>query len=101
MPRFEPEKGTFRNPEPSSLNYNEKVQLFYFKDLRHMERIGRLNKGHVDLRKRFLEYYGPGGEMASGKICFWVETAVLKADEVECEYIGCVEGTGFMGTTKC
>jgi hypothetical protein len=98
---FEPEKGTFRNSEPRALNYNKKVQLFYFKDLRHMERIGRLNKGHVDLRKRFLESYGPEGAMAGGNICLWVETTVLKADEVECEYIGCAEGTGFMRTMEC
>jgi hypothetical protein len=94
---YEPEQGTFRSSEPHALNYNKKVQLFYFHDLRQMERIGRVNKGHVDLRKRFLESYGPGGEMAGGKICLWVETTVLKADEVECEYIGCVDGTGLMG----
>lgn len=96
---YEPESGTFRDSEPSALNYNKKVQLFYFKDLGHMERVGRLHKGHADLRRRFLEAYGPGGDMDGGKICLWVETSVLKADEFECEYVGCAEGTGFM--TDC
>ncbi|KAJ5960796.1 heme-containing dehydratase [Penicillium vulpinum] len=98
---YEPGSGTFCDSEPralSALQYNKKVQLFYFKDLSYMERIGRLNKGHVDMRKRFLESYGSEGEMKDGKICLWVETVVLKADEVECEYIGCAEGTGFMPT---
>ncbi|KAJ5349014.1 heme-containing dehydratase [Penicillium brevicompactum] len=93
---YEPESGTFRESEPRAMNYNKKVQLFFFRDLGHMERIGRLHKGHADLRRRFLESYGPGGAMENGKICLWVETSVLKADEVECEYVGCVQGTGFM-----
>lgn len=93
---YEPESGTFRKSEPRALDYNKKVQLFFFKDLSHMERIGRLHKGHADLRKRFLESYGPGGAMENGNICLWVETSILKADEIECEYVGCVQGTGFM-----
>ncbi|KAJ5131802.1 heme-containing dehydratase [Penicillium atrosanguineum] len=64
---YEPESGVFREKEPQALNYNKKVQLFYFKDLQHMEKIGRQNKGHVDLRKRFLEAYGPDGQMMTGK----------------------------------
>lgn len=97
---YQPESGVFRNSEPQPLNYNKKVQLFYFRDLRHMEEVGRLHKGHADLRKRFLEAYRPGGPMRAGKICLWVETTVLKADEMECEYVGCEEGTGFMGSAS-
>lgn len=85
---YEPGSGTFWGSEHralNALNYNKKVHLFYFKDLGYMERIGCLNKGHVDPRKRFLESYGPGGEMNEGKISLLVETVVLKADEVDCE----------------
>ncbi|KAF3389340.1 hypothetical protein F1880_003348 [Penicillium rolfsii] len=93
---FDPESGMFRESEFPALDYNKKVQLFYFKDLRHMENIGRRNKGHVDLRHRFMRAYGPGGEMSSGKVCLWVETTVVKGNEIECEYVGCLEGTGWM-----
>ncbi|KAJ6013236.1 heme-containing dehydratase [Penicillium herquei] len=93
-----PESGIFRESDSdlAALNYNKKVQLFYFKDLRHLERIGRSNKGHVDLRHRFMRAYGPGREMDSGKICLWVETTVIKGNEIECEYVGCFEGTGWL-----
>lgn len=61
-----------------------------------MEEIGRQNKGHVDLRKRFLEAYGPDGQIMTGKISLRVETAVLKSCEMDCEYVGCAEGTGLL-----
>ncbi|KAJ5491864.1 heme-containing dehydratase [Penicillium expansum] len=93
---YDPESGLFREGEPKALSYNKKVQLFYFQDLREMEKIGRQNKGHVDLRKRFLEAYGPEGEMVSGRISLRVETTILKSCEMDCEYVGCAEGTGFM-----
>lgn len=44
---FDTESGAFGNSPISALNYNKKIQLFYFKDMRHMERIGRSNKGHA------------------------------------------------------
>ncbi|KAJ5097187.1 hypothetical protein N7456_007908 [Penicillium angulare] len=91
------DSGVFRDSTPKALNYNKKVQLFYFKDLRHMEKIGRSNKEHVELRSRFMGAYGPGGVLSStGKIVLWVETTVLKNGEIECEYVGCEEGTGWM-----
>ncbi|KAJ5143955.1 heme-containing dehydratase [Penicillium bovifimosum] len=93
---YERDSGLFLEGEPQALRYNKKVQLFYFKDLRHFEKIGRQNKGHVDLRKRFLEAYGSDGHMMNGNLSLWVETTVLKADEMDCEYVGCVDGTGFM-----
>lgn len=79
---YAPESGVFRDSTPKALNYNTKAQLFYFKGLRHMERIGRSNKLHVELRKRFMEAYGPGGVMQSGKLVLWVETTVLKNGEI-------------------
>ncbi|KAJ5887139.1 heme-containing dehydratase [Penicillium tannophilum] len=93
---FDAESGAFGNSPISALNYNKKIQLFYFKDMRHMERIGRSNKGHAQLRDRFLAAYGPGGDMSAGKVGLWVETTVLKTGEMECEYVGCLEGTGWM-----
>ncbi|KAI9036621.1 uncharacterized protein KD926_001634 [Aspergillus affinis] len=69
-----------------SLNYNRKIQLFYFRDLEALERIGRQNLGHVKLRKTFLGAYGPGGEMFGvGNLGLWVETSVVKNGEMECE----------------
>ncbi|KAG0157747.1 hypothetical protein PDIDSM_4932 [Penicillium digitatum] len=93
---YDPEGGRFRDGEPNALGYNKKIQLFYFQDLGQMEKIGRLNKGHVELRKKIFESYGPGGEMMAGKIMLQVETTVLKSGEIDCEYVGCAEGTGFM-----
>lgn len=91
------DSGLYRNDTVSALNYNKKVQLFWFLDHRHMEKIGRSNKGHVALRHSFIQSYCPAGPMgADGKLLLWVETSVLKADEIEAEYIGAVEGTGFM-----
>lgn len=93
---YMPETGVFRDSVPKSLNYNKKIQLFYFKDLRHMERIAMQNKGHVKLRGDFLKDYGPGGDMFGGKLGIWVDSTVLKSSEIECEYVGCAEGTGWM-----
>ncbi|RDW87016.1 phenylacetaldoxime dehydratase family protein [Aspergillus mulundensis] len=98
---YDPSKGLYRSPkaQPPALNYNRKVQLFYFQDFEAMEKIGRENKGHIKLRREFLQSYGPGGAMGElpGKLCLWVEASLLKASEIEAEYVGCVEGTGFMG----
>lgn len=91
------DSGLYRNDKVSALNYNKKVQLFWFLDHRHMEKIGRSNKGHVALRNSFIQSYCPAGPMGvNGKLLLWVETSVLKADEIEAEYIGVLEGTGFM-----
>lgn len=89
--------GLYRNDTVSALNYNRKIQLFWFLDHHHMEKIGRANKGHVALRNSFIQSYCPAGPMGvNGKLLLWVETSVLKADEIEAEYVGAVEGTGFM-----
>lgn len=89
--------GVYRSAEPAALNFNRKIQLFYFLDLRYMEKIGRVNKGHVKLRKSFMQSYCPAGPMGSeGLLTLWVETSVLKGNEMEAEYVGCIEGTGFM-----
>ncbi|KAF7596049.1 hypothetical protein BBP40_003830 [Aspergillus hancockii] len=95
---YEAQSGKFRDSEPEALNYNRKIQLFYFLDMDCMERMGKMNCGHVGLRKEFLKAYGPNGEFAeSGGICLWVETSILGEGELECEYVGCLEGTGLMG----
>lgn len=94
---YVPESGKYRHSSPDALNYNRKVQLFYFLDHDCMERIGKTNKGHVNLRNNFLASYCPTGAMGQiAKLLLWVETSVVKSDEIECEYVGCLEGTGFM-----
>ncbi|KNG90828.1 hypothetical protein ANOM_000955 [Aspergillus nomiae NRRL 13137] len=95
---YDPRSGRFRDGEPEEFGYNRKVQLFYFLDMECMERMGRMSKVHVRLRKDFLRAYGPGGELAeTGGICLWVETSILKAGGLDCEYVGCWDGTGLMG----
>ncbi|KAL3467464.1 hem-containing dehydratase protein [Aspergillus heterothallicus] len=98
---YDPSSGVYRAPEaePRALDFNRKAQLFYFLDMEAMERIGRENAGHVKLRRKFLQDYGPGGDMGQlpAALCMWVEAIILKGNDVECEYVGCVEGTGLMG----
>ncbi|OOF96127.1 hypothetical protein ASPCADRAFT_5462 [Aspergillus carbonarius ITEM 5010] len=79
------------------LTLTRDIQLLYFLDLDHMEKLGRTNVAHVKLRKSFMEAYGPGGVMFPGGLKLWVETAVLRDGDFEAEYVGCVEGTGLMG----
>ncbi|EOD46993.1 putative aldoxime dehydratase protein [Neofusicoccum parvum UCRNP2] len=79
-----------------AFDFNRKVQILYFLDMSYMERIGKSTKTHVDLRRKFMQSYAPTGPMANGDLLLWVELAVLKAQDVEAEYIGCYEGTGFM-----
>ncbi|KAE8148340.1 hem-containing dehydratase protein [Aspergillus avenaceus] len=94
---FDPSQGRLADSGEEALGYNRKTELFWFLDMECMERLGRMNAGHVALRREFLKAYGPGGEMEGGRACLWVETSILPADGVECEYIGCVDGTGLMG----
>ncbi|OGM50701.1 hypothetical protein ABOM_000554 [Aspergillus bombycis] len=70
---YDPRSGKFRDAEPEAFSFNRKVQLFYFQDMEGMERMGRMSKVHVLLRKEFLKSYGPGGELAGarGFICGW------------------------------
>lgn len=79
-----------------ALDFNRKIEILYFLDLKYMEHIGRFDKGHVKLRKEFMETYGPGGAAAHGDLLLWVELGILKANTIEAEYIGCYEGTGFL-----
>ena len=98
---YDPDSGIFQTGQLESQNYHRKVQLFYFLDFGHMLKLGMKSRAHVSLRRRFLEAYGPGGEMSEkGQIQLWVETSVLKAGGVDCEYVGCMEGTGLQGLVK-
>ncbi|KAL2818371.1 heme-containing dehydratase protein [Aspergillus granulosus] len=98
---YDPSSGMYRaaDAELRALNFNRKVQLFYFLDMEAMERIARENAGHVKLRRNFLQDYGPEGVMGQlpPAICMWVEASILKGRDMECEYVGCLEGTGLMG----
>ncbi|KAK8190295.1 heme-containing dehydratase protein [Phyllosticta capitalensis] len=103
---YEPGSGRYRencsskeeDPRSSlaSLSYRRKVQIFWFLDHRHLEKIGRSNKGHSALRGNFIESYCPAGPMGNiGQLMLWVESSILKADEIDAEYVGCLDGTGF------
>ncbi|KAJ5767228.1 uncharacterized protein N7511_004844 [Penicillium nucicola] len=82
--------------KPKALTLNRRVQYFYFLDMSYMERIGRKYKTHVTLRRKFMEVYGPGGPMEGGKLILWVDLGILKGHNMEAEYVGCFEGTGFL-----
>ncbi|KXS97942.1 hypothetical protein AC578_3398 [Pseudocercospora eumusae] len=81
------------------LKHNRRLQIFYFQDLSFMERLGKKYQAHRDLRKAFSQAYGPDGPMFGGSLLLWVDLGVLKAGDIEAEYVGCYEGTGFMGFT--
>jgi hypothetical protein len=70
---------------------NEMNQFAYVLDLAHFERAGRSFEQHRKLRKNMMELMGP--DWAAHLM---VELAVLKASDLEAEYVGCVEGTGLM-----
>ncbi|RAK97868.1 phenylacetaldoxime dehydratase family protein [Aspergillus ibericus CBS 121593] len=88
---------TLEETKAYPLTLTRDIQLLYFLDLNHMEKLGRTHIGHVKLRKSFMEAYGPGGVMFPGGLKLWVETAVLREGDFEGVYVGCVEGTGLMG----
>ncbi|KAK8120817.1 heme-containing dehydratase protein [Apiospora kogelbergensis] len=77
------------------LDYIRQAQLLFWLDLSHMEHIGRWDKVHITLRRSFLDAYGPGGVMDGGDLLLWVDLGVLKSNEMDAEYVGCYEGTGF------
>lgn len=82
------------------LDYTRQVQLLFFLDISHMEHTGKHDATHVKLRSNFLKAYGPGGEMEGGDLLLWVDLGVLKADELDAEYVGCYDGTGFTAFDK-
>lgn len=86
--------------QQSKLNNSDAAetdQLAYFLDLAHFEASGRSFKSHVQLRKTVMEMYGPGGPMEGiGKAELYVELLILKSNEFQAEYVGCLEGTGLM-----
>lgn len=45
---------------------------------------------------QLVELMADNFQVANGKQLMWVEQGVLKSQEIEAEYIGCYEGTGFM-----
>jgi len=78
------------------LDYKRQAQILFWLDLSKMERMGREDRGHVKLRREFLAAYGPGGDMFGGELMLWVDLGVLKGEEMDAEYVGCYEGTGFL-----
>lgn len=78
------------------LDYIRQAQLLFWLDLSYMERLGRYDKVHVKLRRDFTTSYGHGGDMEGGDLLLWVDMGILKAEEIDAEYVGCYEGTGFL-----
>ncbi|KAI4604009.1 hypothetical protein KJ359_000135 [Pestalotiopsis sp. 9143b] len=99
---YVPENGRFRNLGPVNLDHNRKIELFFWLDMSKFERAGPVHRGHVKLRKKFMEAYCPVGKMGNGvgKITLWEETSIMKGNEIQAEYIGCRDGTGFMAYDK-
>ncbi|KAH7124408.1 heme-containing dehydratase protein [Dactylonectria macrodidyma] len=78
------------------LDYIRQAQILFWLDLSKMEHIGRWDKVHVTLRRDFFAAYGPGGVMEGGELLLWVDMGILKSEEIDAEYIGCYDGTGFL-----
>ncbi|KAK2668268.1 hem-containing dehydratase [Fusarium oxysporum f. sp. vasinfectum] len=97
--------GTTTNGTPNGgifpgLDYIRQAQILYWTDISKMEHMGRWDKGHVKLRRNFMSAYGPGGVMQGGDILLWVDLGIIKGDEIDAEYVGCYEGTGFLAFDK-
>ncbi|CAK7206087.1 hypothetical protein SEUCBS139899_008870 [Sporothrix eucalyptigena] len=88
--------GTCDKRLPLALQTNRLVQVIFFQDMSFMERIGRRYSSHLKLRKKFMEAYGPGGDIIDGNIVLWVDLGILKSSGISAEYIGCYENFGFM-----
>ncbi|KAF9777204.1 hypothetical protein IL306_004509 [Fusarium sp. DS 682] len=82
------------------LDYIRQAQILFWTDISKMEHIGRWDKGHVKLRRNFMTAYGPGGPVQGGDLLLWVDLGIIKGSELDAEYIGCYEGTGFLAFDK-
>ncbi|EON97808.1 putative aldoxime dehydratase protein [Phaeoacremonium minimum UCRPA7] len=94
--KIEPSYGTDDPDFFPALDFNRCVQIFFFLEFRYMERAGRREKSHVALRREFMEAYEPAGCMAHGNMLVWVDCGVVKSQDIEAEYVGCYDGTGFL-----
>ncbi|KAJ3481186.1 hypothetical protein NLG97_g7883 [Lecanicillium saksenae] len=79
-------------------NQSVASQFGYFWDLAAFEKSGKSFRAHRQARSSFEQLYKPEGELGNGKgrVHLAVELVVLKKDDLEAEYIGCLEGTGLM-----
>ncbi|KPA38463.1 phenylacetaldoxime dehydratase [Fusarium langsethiae] len=82
------------------LDYVRQTQILIWQDISKMEHMGRYDKTHVTLRRNFMKAYGPGGEMEGGDLLLWVDLGILKSNEIDAEYVGCYESTGFLKLEK-
>ncbi|RMJ09447.1 hypothetical protein CDV36_010935 [Fusarium kuroshium] len=78
------------------LDYIRQAQILFWLDLSKMEHLGRWDKVHVKLRRQFMTAYGPGGDCEGGDLLLWVDLGILKGNEMDAEYVGCYDGTGFL-----
>ncbi|KAJ4152133.1 hypothetical protein NW765_017642 [Fusarium oxysporum] len=75
----------------------ETDQLMYFLDLGDFELAGRSFKDHVKLRSTALDLLRPGGKLFKTEtLRFTVEICVIKAGDLDAEYVGCRNGTRLM-----
>ncbi|KAF5026950.1 hypothetical protein F66182_980 [Fusarium sp. NRRL 66182] len=78
------------------LDYIRQAQILFWHDLSKMEHIGRFDKVHVALRRKFMTAYGAGGDCEGGDLLLWVDLGILKGNEIDAEYVGCYDATGFL-----
>jgi hypothetical protein len=71
-------------------------QFMYFLDIAQFENAGKSYRDHRLARSAMERLYRAHGQMEDGKIQLMVELAVLKAEDLEAEYVGCTEDTGLM-----
>ncbi|KAM0187194.1 hypothetical protein ACHAPA_008195 [Fusarium lateritium] len=88
---------TSKNGIFPGLDYIRQAQILFWFDISKMEYLGKWDKGHVKLRRNFMSAYGPGGAMEGGDLFLWVDLGILKSNEIDAEYIGCYDSTGFLG----
>ncbi|KAJ4263312.1 hypothetical protein NW762_006130 [Fusarium torreyae] len=75
----------------------ETNQLMYFLDLGDFELAGRSFKDHVKLRNSAIDLLRPGGKLFKTEtLRFTVEMCVVKAEDLDAEYVGCKKGTRLM-----
>ncbi|SCO24431.1 unnamed protein product [Fusarium fujikuroi] len=81
---------------PFNIRSKCQVQLLFWLDISKMEHMGKWDQVHVKLRRRFMQEYGPGGAMEGSDLLLWVDLGIVKGKEIDAEYIGGYDSTGFM-----
>ncbi|PKK51016.1 hypothetical protein CI102_3642, partial [Trichoderma harzianum] len=74
-------------------------QFVFYLDLVAFEYSGKSTRDHFKARMAFEKHHKNSGAlgMGKGRTQLSVEVGILKKNDFEAEYIGCLEGTGTMG----